>query len=68
MSTKTNPKSEQALLGVGLGLLAAFTGGAHGEGSVVVIAFRFVVFTLVILATQCAYHWSAHPTRLPATT
>ena len=43
------------------------TGGAYGEGSVVVIAFRFVVIALVVLATRWAYLRSAHPTRLPAT-
>jgi uncharacterized protein len=43
------------------------TGGAYGEGSVVIIAFRFVVIALVILATRWTYLRSAHPTRLPAT-
>ena len=45
------------------------TGGAYAEGSVVVIAFRFVVIALVVLTTRWAYlrRRSAHPTRLPAT-
>ncbi len=43
------------------------TGGAYGEGSVVVIAFRFVVIALVVLATRWVYLRSAHPTRVPAT-
>jgi uncharacterized protein len=43
------------------------TGGAYGEGSVVVIAFRCIVIALVVLATRWAYLRSAHPTRLPAT-
>ena len=43
------------------------TGGVYGESSVVVIAFRFVVIALVVLATRSAYLRSAHPTRLPAT-